>query len=108
MSQEEPSINNNVLTFLGSVGGILIFGILLFVAYLPEQADPADLEAFELRQIKADDSRAAGQAKITATEVIDADKKLARIPVAAAMELTVQAYNAPAPAVEAVEPPAAE
>ncbi len=103
MSQEEPSIYNNLLTFLGSVGGILIFGILLFVAYIPDQADPADLEAFELRQIKADEARAASQAKMTATEVIDADKKLARIPVAEAMELTVNAYNAPAAAAPVAE-----
>lgn len=110
---EEPSINNNVLTFLGSIGAIATFAIVVFIAYLPQQADPADQAAKETRQIKADEARAAGAAKLEGYEVVSAPDGLVRIPVEVAMDRVTKAYQAsedlfpapkpaaPAPAAEA-------
>jgi len=91
---EEPSINNNVLTFLGSIGAIATFAVVVFVAYLPQQADPADQAAKEARQTKADESRAAGIAKLEGYEVVNAPAGVVRIPVDVAMDQVTKAYQA--------------
>lgn len=94
MSEENPSIPNSVLTFLGSLGGMLIFALIIYIAYLPNQADEPDAEANEARQMKADEARAAGLSKITGYEVINKETETVRIPIELAMEQTLQAYSA--------------
>ncbi len=79
MSHSEVSKSNHVLTFLGSLGAILIFALVIFVAYLPNRPDPVAAETNATRQTKADESRAQGTAKLGAIDT--------------AMELTVNAYQ---------------
>lgn len=90
---EEPSVNNTVLTFLGSIGAIATFAVVVFIAYLPQQADPADQAAKEARQLKADEARAAGVAKLEGYEVLNAPEGIVRIPVSEAMERVTKAYQ---------------
>ena len=59
MSNESPSKNNRTLTFLGSLGAILIFLLIVLVAYLPNRAEPVDAEIVRERQVRADEARAA-------------------------------------------------
>ena len=94
MSQSELSTSNRLLSLVGIIGAILVFAAILFVAYLPSRPDPVDQAVNEARQAKADETRAAGVAKLTAFEVIDADAGTVRIPIADAMDSTVAAYNA--------------
>ncbi|ADE53052.1 hypothetical protein [Coraliomargarita akajimensis] len=109
MSHDEPSINNNVLTFLGTLGALATFALVVFIAYLPTKADPADLAAKETRQLKADEARAAGIAKLEGYEVVNAQDKVARIPVDVAMEQVIASYTAePAAEAETVEPASTE
>jgi hypothetical protein len=76
---------------------------------LPNRPEPVNAQAAAERQAKADEARAAGIAKITATEVIDAAAGKVRIPVDQAMKLLVEDYDSlvtttpPAPTVEAVQ-----
>lgn len=108
MSDTQPSKGSSLLTFLGSLGGILIFALIIWIAYLPNRPEPVNAEAFAERQVKADEARAAGISKITTTEVINADAGIVRIPIDQAMKLLVEDYDnlvmitPPAPVLEPV------
>lgn len=92
MSEKEPSTTNQLYTFLGCLGAIASFALIAFIAYLPRQADPADQAVKEQRQIKADEARAAGKAKLNSYALVDAEKRIVRIPVENAMDIVVQQY----------------
>jgi hypothetical protein len=93
MSETKVSKSNLMLTFLGSLGAILIFALILFIAYLPNRPDAVDAATNATRQAKADEARAAGLEKLNNYEVISASEGTARIPIEEAMKLTVTAYN---------------
>ena len=93
MSEKEPSSINQLYTFLGCLGAIASFALIAFIAYLPQQADPADIAVKEQRQIKADEARAAGRAKLESFAVVNAEKGIVRIPVDSAMDAVVQQYR---------------
>lgn len=93
MSETQASKSSSLLTFLGSLGGILIFVLIIWIAYLPNRPEAVNAEAAADRQAKADESRAAGIALITTTEVIDVEAGKVRIPVEQAMSLLVNDYD---------------
>lgn len=78
-------------TFLGSLGAILIFALIIFLAYLPNRPEPVDQAVSEERQAKADEARAAGVAKITKYE--EKGDESFQIPVNEAMDFVVEDYN---------------
>ena len=95
MSQTETSTANRLLSLAGIIGAILVFAVILFVAYLPGRPPAVDSTIAEKRKQAADETRAAGQAKISGYEVIDPAAGLARIPIREAMDMTVEAYKVP-------------
>ncbi|MFO8028170.1 MAG: hypothetical protein R6U56_10945 [Opitutales bacterium] len=78
-------------TFLGSLGAILIFALIIFLAYLPNRPEPVDQAASEERQAKADEAQAEGTAKITKYAVKGDDS--IQIPVEEAMDFVVEEYS---------------
>jgi hypothetical protein len=94
MSQSEVSSSNKLLSFTGAVGAILVFALILYVAYLPNRPAPVDQQVNDARQAKADEARAAGEAKLNGYEIINAEAGTVRIPIEDAMESTVAAYSA--------------
>jgi hypothetical protein len=60
----QTNTRNLLLTLLGGLGAILIFGLILFIAYLPNRPAPVDEETNIKRQIAADEARAEGVAKL--------------------------------------------
>jgi hypothetical protein len=94
MSQPEVSSSSRLLSFTGAVGAILVFALILYVAYLPNRPAPVDQQVSDARQAKADEARAAGEAKLNGYEIINAEAGTVRIPIEDAMELTVAAYGA--------------
>jgi hypothetical protein len=112
MSETNASKGHFWPTFFGSLGAILIFGLIIFLAYLPNRAAPINEEVSATRRAKAAESRAAGIQKISNFEMINAESGIARIPIADAMSLTVAAYQSgkvvqqPLPAEPAPEPAA--
>lgn len=90
MSDQTPS-QSKWFTFLGSVGGILIFALIIFLAYLPYRPEPVDQAASEKRQAKADQARAEGIAKIS-KYAVNVDGSI-QVPVELAMDLVVDDYN---------------
>ena len=88
----EQTPNKSFLpTFLGSLGAILIFALIIFLAYLPNRPEPINKAASEARQAKADEARAAGLAKIT-KYAANPDGSV-QIPVEAAMDLVIEDYK---------------
>lgn len=96
MSATQVSKGNLLLSFLGGLGAILIFVLILSIAYLPNRPDAVNAQAGIDRQLKADDARAAGLQKLNGYEVINAQEGVVRIPIQDAMQLTVKAYHAEA------------
>jgi hypothetical protein len=104
MSATPVSKSNTLLSFLGSLGAILIFALILFLAYLPNRPAPVDAQIKADRQSKADEARAAGIQKLTSLEVVDAEAKIARIPIEDAMLMTVEAYGTQEASAQAESP----
>lgn len=88
---DSTSSQSFVPTFLGSLGAILIFALIIFLAYLPNRPEPIDQAANAERQIKADEARAAGLAKIT-KYARNPDGTI-QIPVDVAMGLVTNEYK---------------
>ncbi len=78
-SQKPKCDCTNLLTVLGGLGAILIFALILFVAYLPNRPAPVDAQVNADRQAKADEIRGQGIAKLGNLE--------------SAMEATVSEYQ---------------
>jgi len=88
---EQTSSKSFLPTFLGSLGAILIFVLIIFLAYLPNRAEPINQAAAEERRAKADQAEAEGIAKIT-KYAVNGDGSI-QIPVESAMGLVVEDYN---------------
>lgn len=91
MTQSASHQNSFWATFFGSLGAILIFALIIFLAYLPNRPAPVDQTANEARQAKADQARAEGIAKIT-KYAVNADGSI-QIPVDVAMDLVTNEYK---------------
>lgn len=78
-SQKTKCDCTNLMTVLGGLGAILIFVLILYVAYLPNRPVAVDAAVNADRQAKADEIRGQGVAKLGNIE--------------AAMEATVSAYK---------------
>jgi hypothetical protein len=94
MSDSEVSSCSRLLSFTGAVGAILVFALILYVAYLPNRPAPVDQQANEARQAAADKARADGIAKLNGLAVVNEQAGKVRIPIDDAMQLTVAAYQA--------------
>lgn len=88
---DQTSSKSFLPSFLGSLGAILIFALIIFLAYLPNRPEPIDQAAAEERQVKADEARAEGIAKIT-KYAVKGDGSI-QIPVETAMDLVVEDYK---------------
>lgn len=88
---DQPSSKSFLPSFLGSLGAILIFALIIFLAYLPNRPEPIDQAAAEERRTKADQARAEGVAKIS-KYAVKGDGSI-QIPVETAMDLVVEDYK---------------
>lgn len=94
MSSSTPAFLNRSFTFIGALGAILIFAVIIYIAYLPNRADRVDAAVVADRQAKADEARAAGVAKLNGFAVVNKETGTVRIPIELAKELTLYQYTA--------------
>lgn len=89
----ESRFSNRTLTFIGAIGSILLFGMVLWIAYLPNRAeDPLQRTAEERLQILRN-AREAAASKVDTLEVVDAENGVYKIPLSRAMEVTLKEYQ---------------
>jgi hypothetical protein len=93
MAHSENTTRSRLLTFVGAFGALLIFALVLLIAYIPNRPAAVDAEINATRKAKAAESIAQGKAKLSGYAVIDADKQQVRIPIERAMLVTVETYQ---------------
>ncbi len=81
-----------VATFLGIIGTILVFVLVMFLAYLPNRAEPVDAELIQQRKNLLSETRADGISKLNQYAVINADEGTVKIPVERAMSIVLREY----------------
>jgi hypothetical protein len=93
MSEKIISKSNFLFSFLGALGAILIFVLIIFIAYLPNRPLPVDEAVVAKRQETADAARATSESKLEGYAVINADAGIVRIPIEEAMKRTLANYQ---------------
>ena len=93
MSSKQPTYLNRFFTFIGVLGAILIFAVIIYIAYLPNQAGRVDAAVVAERQAKADSARASGIAKLKGFSVVNKESRIVQIPIELAKELTLKDYT---------------
>lgn len=93
MADLENTTRSRLLTFVGALGALLIFALLLLIAYIPNRPAAVDAEINASRKAKAAEAIAQGKAKLSAYALVDADKQQVRIPIERAMVVTVEGYQ---------------
>ena len=93
MAHSEHTTRSRLLTFVGAFGALLIFALLLLIAYIPNRPAAVDAQINANRKAKAAESIAQGKAKLSGYALVDADKQQVRIPIERAMLVTVENYQ---------------
>ena len=97
----ESSWGNRTLSVIGGVGFILLFLLILWVAYLPYRPEPIAEAQAKVRLENLNEIENASTEAITTYGVVNAQEGVFRIPVEEAMRLTVEKYrNPPSPTEE--------
>jgi hypothetical protein len=94
MSKSEVSSSGYVLTVIGVVASLLLFLAIMLIAYLPNQPAPPNEEIVAERKLKFADVQAKQKQLMTQYAWVDKKAGAVRIPVKAAMALTVQNIQA--------------
>ncbi|MFP4493270.1 MAG: hypothetical protein ACLFRP_05225 [Puniceicoccaceae bacterium] len=89
----ESSWGNRTLSVIGGVGFILLFLLILWLAYLPYRPDPVAEEQGRARLETLREVENESAETVTSYGVIDPKEGIYRIPVEEAMRLTVEKYR---------------
>lgn len=86
----DSSRTNYTLSFLAALGGILLFVIIVLIAYAPNRAPSiksqnAQVRAERLRELQAKDTE-----ELTTYSVLDKEAGKVRLPIERAMEITAR------------------
>lgn len=93
-SQEfESSWGNRTLSVMGGVGFILLFLLILWVAYLPYRPEPIAEAQAKVRLDNLSEIENASAEATTTYGVVNPQEGTYRIPVDEAMRLTVEKYR---------------
>lgn len=93
MAHSEHTNRSRLLTFVAAFGALLIFALLLLIAYIPNRPAAVDAQINANRKAKAAETIAQGKAKLSGYALVDADKQQVRIPIERAMLVTVENYQ---------------
>jgi hypothetical protein len=89
----ETSWSNQTLSLMGGVGFILLFLLILWVAYLPYRPEPIAKLQGEERLRKLSEIQNEAKKKNTTYGVVNPNEGVYRIPVEEAMRLTVEEFR---------------
>ena len=93
MSDSSSNPNQSqVVSFLAILGSILLFALVIYLAYLPNRPAPVDSALIESRKQQLAEVEAAGQAALRDYRVVNRDEGIVVVPIERAMQLTLEAF----------------
>ncbi len=96
----ETSWSNRTLSVFGGVGFILLFLLILWIAYLPYRPEPISEVQAETRIQDLREVQNASAEAISSYGVVNPKEGIYQIPVEEAMKLTVEKYRTSSPSKE--------
>jgi len=93
-SEIESSWGNRTLSVFGGLGFILLFLLILWIAYLPYRPEPISEVQAKTRLENLQEIENASAETVSSYGVINPKDGVYRIPVDQAMKLTVEKYRA--------------
>ena len=95
-SYKTPSDSNTLITLAAAIGGFAIFALIVFIAYLPKTPDalPDGVRTPVQRKAALTELRAKEKSALTTYGWVDQPTGVVRIPLAEAITLTIQEFNA--------------
>ena len=82
-----------IISFLISLSFLVIFSLVYFISYIPNQPVDIDLSLKESRSLNALEVRSAGKSLLKKSELISKDPLLLRIPIDKAIDITIKDYG---------------
>lgn len=86
----DSSRANYILSFLGALGGILLFAIIVLVAYAPNRAPSINKQQAGVRAERLRELRSKDIEELSTYSVLDKEAGKVRLPIERAMELTAR------------------
>jgi hypothetical protein len=92
---DKPSTSKqtHIVSFLAIVGTILLFVLVICLAYLPHRPEPVDAHLIESRKQQLAEVNASGHAALRDYRIVNRDEGVAVVPIERAMSLTVQEFS---------------
>ncbi|MGB0371262.1 MAG: hypothetical protein ACPGN3_07895 [Opitutales bacterium] len=88
-SHNEPSQYSKVFSFVGVLGSMLLFLVILMITYIPSDKEPVGANVSSLREATLEENSAADRRKLNEVKAVDPVAGIYKIPVSDAIELTV-------------------
>lgn len=91
----ETSHSNFTLSVIGALGTMLLFGLLIYIAYYVPATDrePANAELVEQRKATLSEMKAAETSAATSYKMLNKETGQVQIPIEQAMQLVVPQLN---------------
>ena len=84
----KPAKYPQLLTFLGVVGSMLLFLVILAITYIPSDKAPVEGNIVAMREATFEANYAAQRKSIDETKVVDPTSGIYKIPVSDAIDIT--------------------
>ena len=94
MSANENETSSNLgITLIASAAGILLFGLIIWITYLPTHSDNVNAGMKAEREQKLVETKAKASETLNNYSVVSKSEGIYRIPIDQAMELTVKSFQ---------------
>ena len=84
----EPAKYPKLISFLGAVGSLFLFLIILAITYISSDKEPVEGNIAAMREATLEENSALDARKANELKLVDAVGKIYKIPVSDAMDLT--------------------
>ena len=90
LEDQEISKKSYILTVVAFLGVMLLFALIIAIAYIPNRPTPANEDIVKERKARLAEVNSKQKALISRYAWVDKNEKIVRLPIERAMQLTVR------------------